>query len=134
MVQLTLAAGLDGFNRVLACRDTFLTDLVREALALGRFDRSLVEALDRDIEMTARGKKKVRLMDWQFAYEKRNGISPLLDPPVPADFDWMESSEITLYSGRPRSIDGELLLVLLSLDSILLRSGFPGLSICHIRC
>ena len=51
MVQLTLAAGLDGFNRVLACRDTFLTDLVREALTLGRFDRSLVEALDCDIFM-----------------------------------------------------------------------------------
>ena len=27
MVELTLVAGLDGFNRVLACRDTFLTDL-----------------------------------------------------------------------------------------------------------
>ncbi len=51
MLQLTLAAGLDGFNRVLACRDTFLNGLVREALARGRFDRSLVEALDRDIEM-----------------------------------------------------------------------------------
>ena len=126
MVQLTLAAGLDGFNRVLACRDTFLTDLVREALALGRFDRSLVEALDHDIEMAARGEKKVRLMDWQFAYEKRNGISPLLDPPVPADFDWMESSEITLYSGRPRSIDGELLLVLLSVNSVLDLSSVPG--------
>ena len=126
MVQLTLVAGLDGFNRVLACRDTFLTDLVRESLGLGRFDRSLVEALDHDIEMAARAEKKVRLMDWQFEYERRNPISLLLDPPVPADFDWMEPSEVTLYSGRPRSVDGELLLVLLSVNSVLDLSSVPG--------
>jgi hypothetical protein len=88
MVQLTLAAGLDGFNRVLACRDTFLTDLVREALALGRFDRSLVEALDRDIEMAARGEKKVRLMDWQFEYEKSTDDRG----PVPEDSLLAESA------------------------------------------
>lgn len=126
MVQLTLMAGLDGFNRVLACRDTFLTDLVREALALGRFDRSVVEALDHDIEMAARADKKVRLMDCQFEYEKANPISSLLDLPVPSDFDWMEPSEVTLYCGRPRSIDGELLLVLLSVNSVLDLSSVPG--------
>ena len=43
MVQLTLVSGMDGFNRVLACRDTFLTDLVRKGLGLGRSDRSAAE-------------------------------------------------------------------------------------------
>ena len=33
-MQLTLLSGLDRFNRVLACRDTFLTRIVIEALEL----------------------------------------------------------------------------------------------------
>lgn len=36
MVQLTLLSGPDGFNRVLACRDAFLAQIVRSALALAR--------------------------------------------------------------------------------------------------
>jgi antitoxin (DNA-binding transcriptional repressor) of toxin-antitoxin stability system len=34
MVQLTLVSGLDGFNRVLACRDTFPAQIVRGTLEL----------------------------------------------------------------------------------------------------
>jgi hypothetical protein len=49
-VQLTLRSGLDRSNRVLTCRDTFLAQAVIEALELARFDRSLVAALEQDIE------------------------------------------------------------------------------------
>lgn len=125
-MQLTLLSVLDRFNRVLACRDTFLAQIVIEALELARFDRSLVEALDHDIERAALDAKKVRLMDWQFELEKTEPLSPLLDLPEPADFDWMEASGLALDPGRPRSIDGELLLVLLSVNKILVLSSVPG--------
>ena len=78
-MQLTLLSGLDRFNRVLACRDTFLAQIVIEALELSRFDRSPVEALEQDIEMAARAAKKVRLMDWQLELEKTEALWPLLD-------------------------------------------------------
>lgn len=125
-MQLTLTSGLDRFNRVLACRDTFLAQVVIEALELARFDRSLVEALEQDIEMAARAAKKVRLMDWQFELEKTEPLSPLLDLPEPSDFDRMEASGLALDPGRPRSIDGELLLVLLAVNSVLGLSSVPG--------
>jgi hypothetical protein len=51
MVKFTFVAFLRSVQAGLGLMDTFLTDLVREALALGRFDRSLVEALDCDIFM-----------------------------------------------------------------------------------
>ena len=125
-MQFTLLSGLDRFNRVLACRDTFLAQIVIGALELARFDRSLVEGLDRDIEMAARAAKKVRLMDWQFELEKTEALWPLLDLPEPADFGWMEASGLALDPGRPRSVDGELLLVLLSVNSVLGLSSVPG--------
>ena len=125
-MQLTLLSGLDRFNRVLACRDTFLAQIVIEALELARFDRSLVAGLERDIEMAARAAKKVRLMDWQFELEKTEALWPLLDLPEPSDFGWMEASGLALDPGRPRSIDGELLLVLLSVNSVLGLSSVPG--------
>jgi hypothetical protein len=125
-VQLTLLSGLDRFNRVLTCRDTFLTQTVIEALELARFDRSLVAALEQDIERAARAAKKVRLMDWQYELEKTEPLSPLLDLPEPSDFDWMDASELGLDPGRPRVIDGELLLVLLSVNSLLGLSSVSG--------
>lgn len=124
-MQLTLLSGLDRFNRVLACPDTFLTQIVVEALELARFDGSLVAALERDIEMAARAAKKVRLMDWQYGQEQQTPL-PLLDLPEPSDFDWMEAADLALDVGRPRSIDGELLLVLLSVNSVLGLSSVPG--------
>jgi len=124
-VQLTLTSGLDRFNRVLACRDTFLAQVVIEALELVRFDRSLVTALEQGIEMAARAAKKVRLMDWQYGQEQQTPL-PLLDLPEPSDFDWMEAADLALDVGRPRSIDGELLLVLLSVNSVLGLSSVAG--------
>ena len=44
-MRLTLLSSLDRFNRVLACLDTFLAQIVMEALELARFARSLVAAL-----------------------------------------------------------------------------------------
>jgi len=35
MDKRTLLSGMDSFNRVLACRGTFLTKIIREALFLG---------------------------------------------------------------------------------------------------
>ena len=125
-MQLTLLSGLDRFNRVLACPGTFLAQIAVEALELARFDRSLVEGLEQDIEMAARAAKKVRLMDWQHEQERITALSPLLDLPEPADFDWMDASGLALDAGRPRSIDGELLLVLLSVNSVLGLTSVPG--------
>jgi len=125
MVQLTLVSGLDRFNRVLACRDTFLAQLVRGVLELARFDRSLMEALERDIEMAARTAKKVRLMDWQYRREQAAAL-PLLDLAEPADFQRMDAWDLALNPGRPRSIDGELLLVLVAVNSPLCLSSTAG--------
>jgi hypothetical protein len=49
-VQLKLRSGLDRFSRGLTCRGTVLAQVVIEALELARFDRSLVAALEPDIE------------------------------------------------------------------------------------
>ena len=119
MLQFPLFSGLSRFDRVLACRDTLLSRLTREGLELARFDPSLLAALDHDIEMEARTAKKVRLMDWQFEQEKTCPVSPLLELPVPSDFDEMDPWEFRLCVGRPRVIDAELLLVLMSVNSAL---------------
>jgi hypothetical protein len=117
---------MDGINRVLACRDTFLAQIVRETLELARFDGTLSESLDRDIEMAARAAKKVRLMDWVYAQEQSAGVLPFLDLPVPSDFDSVDASEFSLEVGRARSIDGELLLVLQAVNRVLDLSSTAG--------
>lgn len=125
-MQLTLTSGLDRFNRVLACPDTFLARIVTEALGLARFDPSLVAALEQDIDMAARVAKKGRLMDRQFELEKASPLSPLLDLPILADLERLEAASLALGTGRSRSVDGELLLVLLSVNSVLSLSSVPG--------
>ncbi|MDX9981686.1 MAG: hypothetical protein RBU25_16825 [Lentisphaeria bacterium] len=54
---------MDRFNRVLACCDTFLVEIVREALSLARFDPLLVKAFRDDMDLAAKTAKKGRLMD-----------------------------------------------------------------------
>ena len=76
--------------------------------------------------MAARVVEKVRLMDWQFELEKTEPLSPLLDLYEPADFDWMEASELALDPIRPWAIDVELPLVLLLENSVLGLSSVPG--------
>jgi hypothetical protein len=117
---------LDRVNRVLACPDTFLARIVIEALDLARFDPSLVEGLERDIDMAARVAKKGRLMDRQFELEKTPPLPPLLDLPVLADLERLEAASLALGTGRSRSVDGELELVLLSVNSVLSLSSGPG--------
>ena len=51
---MILLRGMNRFNRVLACRDTFLTGIVREALGLARFDPSLVEGFGKDMDLAAK--------------------------------------------------------------------------------
>ena len=64
MDQRTLLAGMDSFNRVLCCRETFLTEIVREALSLAGFDGAVLARLAADIDRAAgrrsAGRKMIR--------------------------------------------------------------------------
>lgn len=130
MVQLTLLRRLDAFNRVLACRDTFLSKIVREALALARFEPSLLARFHDDVERWCRDDKKVRLMDGIFREEQLPRFPGFEDMLEPCDFDPVDAQEFGLHEGRPRAVDGEMLLVLLVINgvvSLTSRAGYDRL-------
>jgi hypothetical protein len=121
---------MDGFNRVLACRETFLTAIVREALFLGQFDPSILDSLQADIDRAAKESKKVRLMDelWREAALPR--LPSFMDTFEPSDFDSVDAGSFALAVGRPRAISAEVLLVLVVVDgvfSLTSRDGYERL-------
>jgi len=118
VARMILLRGMDRFNRVLACRDTFLTGIVREALGLVRFDPSLVEAFGKDMDLAAKTAKKGRLMDLIWRDADLPAFPGFVDTIVPSDFDSTEPSSLALHAGRPRSMDAELLLVLWAVDGV----------------
>ncbi|MBT3375908.1 MAG: hypothetical protein HN742_40655 [Lentisphaerae bacterium] len=63
MAQLTVLPGMDRFNRVLGCRETFLAQIIREALSLACLAPSILTAFQADIDDAAKEAKKGRLMD-----------------------------------------------------------------------
>lgn len=130
MVQSTLLHHFDTFNRILACRDTFLAKIVREALALARFDPAILAAIDGDIEQQAREVKKTRIMDEIFAQEGPPRFPQFADRIEPEDFCAVEAATLGLDQGRPRAVDAELVLVLAVINgvfSVTSRTGYQRL-------
>jgi IS5 family transposase len=118
MARMILLRGMDRFNRVLACRDTFLTEIVREALGLARFEPSLVKAFGEDMDLAAKTAKKGRLMDWIWRDADLPAFPGFVETILPSDFDSTDPSSLALHAGRPRSMDAELLLVLWAVDGV----------------
>jgi hypothetical protein len=100
MARMKLLRGMDRFNRVLACRDTFLTEIVREALGLARFDPSLVEAFGKDIDVAAKTAKKGRLMDEICRAADLPAFPGFLAAIMPSDFDGTEAPTLPLHAGK----------------------------------
>jgi len=127
MVQLTLLQNLDSFNRILACRNTFLTKIVSEAFGLASFEPLVLKCLSDDIENAAREAKKVRLMDEVYRDEQLPRFPSFEDYLDPSDFGSVDSRTFSLADGRPRAIDAELLLALTVANSVISltsRSGY----------
>ncbi len=118
MAQLTLLLRSDRFNRVLGCRETFLTQIALEALSLGRIAPEVLSSLSGDIERAAKGAKKGRLMDEIWRMEALPRLPSFVDSLEPSDFDSVDAQSFTLDTGRPRAVDPELLLVLLVVDGV----------------
>ena len=118
MAQQTLLSGMDTFNRVLGCRDTFLTEIVREALSLARFDGAVLKGLAADIDRAAKESKKVRLMDELWREESLPRFPSFADSFEPSDFDSVDAQSFALEVGRPRAVTAEMLLVLVVVDGV----------------
>jgi len=126
MAQLSLLSRLDARNAVLACRDTFLTGIVREAYALAEFAPEILSSLGADIDMAGKQAKKIRLMDeiWREADLPRlPGFVERIDP---SDFDSVPVDSLDLCDGRPRGCDAELLLVLVAVNGVESLSSASG--------
>jgi len=126
MAQRTLLPGMDRFNRVLGCRDTFLSEIVREALCLGRFEPTVLACLHGDIERAARESKKGRLMDEIWREEALPRFPAFVDSLEPSDFDSVDTQSFWLATGRPRSVDAELLLVVVVVDGVFSLTSVDG--------
>ena len=126
MIQSTLLPQFDAFNRVLACRDTFLTQIVREAMALAVYDPLIPKYLQDDIECRAREAKKVRLMDEIYHDEQLDRFPAFENMLGPADFDLVDSRSFDLADGRPRAVDAELLLVLTVINGVISLTSRDG--------
>lgn len=118
MAQQTLLSGMDSFNRVLGCRETFLTEIVREALSMGRFDSDVLDSLRADIERSAKESKKVRLMDEIWRESALPRFPSFADTFEPSDFDSVDAQSFALQAGRPRVVSPEMLLVLTVVDGV----------------
>lgn len=130
MAQQTLLSQMDAFNRVLGCRDTFLTDIVREALSLARFEPAVLMSVQCDIDRAAKESKKVRLMDELWCEEALPRLPSFVDSFEPSDFDALDAETFALEVGRPRAVTAEILLVLVVVDgvfSLTSRDGYERL-------
>ena len=61
MARMTILPGMDRFNRILTCRDTFLVEIAREALGLAQFDPSPLQSFLDDMDLVAKTARKGRL-------------------------------------------------------------------------
>ena len=117
MVQYNLLSGLDVRNAVLMCKDGFLKDMVLEALDLAAFEPGIKERLAADIDHAARSAKKVRLMDEIYQDSLTDLLPGIPGDVVPSDFDSVCPDTLSLNDGRPRGVDGILLLLLEVINS-----------------
>ena len=118
MAQQTLLSGMDSFNRVLGCGETFLTEIVHEALSLARFDAAVLDSFSSDIDRAAKGSKKVRLVDELWRAEELPRFPSFADTFEPSDFDLVDAQSFSLAAGRPRVVAAEMLLVLVVVDGV----------------
>jgi hypothetical protein len=118
---------MDRFNRILCCRETFLTQIVRDALALLRFDDGAVrKSLTADIDLAAKKAKKLRMMDELWREEALPRFPSFADAFEPSDFDSVPAESFSLLDGRPRVIDAEILLVLVVADGVFSLTSADG--------
>jgi len=99
---MILLWGMDRFNRVLACRDTFLVEIVREALGLARFHPSLMKAFREDMDLAAKTARKGRLMDRSYRIRAIR-IVPSSDRRKSANTDTRARSQRHLWQHATRS-------------------------------
>lgn len=124
--QLSILSNLNARDAILACGATLLTEIVREAFNLVEFAPEILTALSEDIDAAAKEAKKVRLMDevwWEAKQPLFPGFTERIDP---ADFDTIPAESLTLFEGRPRACDAELLLVLVAINGVFSLSSAPG--------
>ncbi len=126
MAQFSLLSRLDARNAVLACRDTFLTGIAREAFTLAAFAPEILLSLDADIDAAGKQAKKIRLMDeiWREADLPR--LPGFVERVDPSDFDSVPVDSFELGIGRPRGCDAELLLVLVAVNGVESLSSASG--------
>ena len=104
-----------------------MTEIVREALALARFDNGAVlESLRADIGLAAKEAKKPRVMDELWRDEALPRFPSFVEAFEPSDFDSVDAQSFPLEIGRPRGIDAEILLVLVVVDGVFSLTSADG--------
>lgn len=111
MAQLTLTCGMDRRNRVLCCPDTELKTIVLEVFRLVEYDASICEHVEKALDAAALESKRERLA---VSAEEISGTTVFEQLSVPSarDVRSTPAEQFVLQSGRPRSLDGESVLVL----------------------
>ncbi|NOY82818.1 MAG: hypothetical protein GXP31_17615 [Kiritimatiellaeota bacterium] len=88
-----------------------MTQIVREALVLGRFDDSAVlKGLNGDMDSAAKEAKKLRVVDEIWREESLPRFPSFVDAFEPSDFDSVPTESFSLRDDRPRVVDAEILL------------------------
>lgn len=88
-----------------------MTQIVREALSVARFEPAVLGSLAADIDRAAKEDKKLRLKDRRWRRETQPDLPNLQESLEPADLESLDADALTLDPGRPRAITPEVLLV-----------------------
>lgn len=110
MAQIKFKFQASKTEAIINTPDTELKDIFLQGLELIRYDASILERIEQDLDKAAKKKKAMRLADMKW-YMNRNGVLPgfkLLgdEMDIPPD-------SLNLLDGRPRSLDPEAVFLLL---------------------
>lgn len=111
MAQYTLAQLMDARNAVSCCPDTELKEIVLEVFRLLDYRPGLRQLVRRDLDLAATAEKKLRLI----ASAEQSAATPALEGLFSPGVEEIEASAVEslrLKEGRPRTLDGEAILLL----------------------
>lgn len=111
MAQLTLLSLMDARNAVFCSPDSELKDVLLEMFDLIDFQPSICQHIERDLQRFALGAKKGRVVKAAERVDDTPLLAGLPGRTVESALD-LDPLDLTLESGRPRTLDAEAVLAL----------------------
>lgn len=111
MTQFTLTQLMGARNAVLCCPDTELKEVVLEVFRLLDYRPGLRQLAQRDLDLAAAADKKLRLIASAEQLAATPSLAGLPSPGV-AEIEASAMESLRLKEGRPRTLDGEAVLLL----------------------